>query len=47
MAAVFAFLKFGQPTAIKLKGNEYMLVNWFIEEGQGKILKIRFSVEGI
>lgn len=37
MADIFSHLKFGQPSAIHIGENQYLMVNWVIEEGQGKI----------
>lgn len=34
MADIFAFLKFGQPSAIKLSSGEIMMIHWFMENGQ-------------
>lgn len=36
MAGVFAFLKFGQPTAIKLKDGRFLMSFWACENGQYK-----------
>jgi sialidase-1 len=44
-AEVFAFLKFGQPSAIKLSDGSWLMTHWVIEEGQGKILKTGFSID--
>ncbi len=40
----FAFLKFGQPSAIKLKDGGYYMVHWYIEEGKGKIIWTKFEI---
>ena len=45
MAAVFAFLKFGQPSAVKLKDGNYLITNWFVEDGRGKIAWHRLKIE--
>ncbi|HHW31684.1 MAG TPA: exo-alpha-sialidase [Clostridiaceae bacterium] len=45
MMDVFAFLKFGQPSAIRLnQGGDFLMVNWIIEEGQGKIIWTRLNI---
>ncbi len=38
MAEVFAFLKFGQPGAIKLKNGKILMTHWFAEDGQYKTM---------
>lgn len=40
----FAFLKFGQPSAVRLHDGTYFMTHWSIEEGQGKILWTKFRV---
>ncbi|SEQ45519.1 BNR repeat-like domain-containing protein [Virgibacillus subterraneus] len=45
MAEVFSSLKFGQPSAIPIGNNEYIMVNWVIEEGQGRIYWRKLKVE--
>ena len=45
MMDVFAFLKFGQPSAIKLnQDGDFLMTNWIIEEGQGKIIWTRLNL---
>jgi sialidase-1 len=45
MIDVFAFLKFGQPSAIKLnQDGDFLMINWIIEEGQGKIIWTRLNI---
>jgi len=34
MADIFAFLKFGQPGAIKLADGDIMVSHWFAKNGQ-------------
>jgi sialidase-1 len=45
MAEVFSFIRFGQPSAIPLGKNVYMMVNWVIEDGQGKIAWHKLRIE--
>ncbi len=40
----FAFLKFGQPSAIRLRDGSYYMVHWYKEEGQGKIIWTKFRI---
>lgn len=40
----FAFLKFGQPSAIRLNDGTYYMVHWSIEQGQGKIVWTKFQI---
>ena len=44
MAEVFAFLKFGQPSAIKLKDGNLMMCHWFAENGQYKTIATRIEL---
>ncbi len=44
-AEIFAFLKFGQPSAVKLSDGSWIMTHWVIEEGQGKILKTGFRID--
>ncbi|MCQ2436872.1 MAG: glycoside hydrolase [Clostridia bacterium] len=45
MAAVFAFLKFGQPSAVKLADGTYMMIHWAVENGSYKVFTTRFALE--
>lgn len=45
MAEVFSHLKFGQPSAIKLLDGSYIMTHWVIEDGQGKVLWTRLSIQ--
>ena len=47
MSEIFAYLKFGQPSVIREDGNLFMQVNWMIENGQGKAVWRRLSMQGI
>ncbi|PWM45153.1 MAG: hypothetical protein DBX47_04760 [Clostridiales bacterium] len=38
LAEIFAFLKFGQPGAIKLKNGNILMTHWFAEDGQYKTM---------
>ena len=38
MAEIFSFLKFGQPSAIKLKNGNLLMIHWFAVEGQYKTI---------
>lgn len=44
-AQMFASMRFGQPSLLRLEGNQFLLVHWSIEEGQGKIRLHRLTVE--
>ncbi len=44
MAEIFAFLKFGQPSAIKLKDGDLMMSHWFAEDGQYKTVATRIKL---
>ena len=37
MADMFASLKFGQPSLMRLEGDEFLAAHWSIEGGQGRI----------
>jgi len=37
MAEIFTFLKFGQPSAIPVGDSDFLMVNWVIEDGQGRV----------
>jgi sialidase-1 len=39
-ADVFAYLKFGQPSAIKLSNGNLLATHWFMEQGQYKVTTI-------
>lgn len=41
----FAFLKFGQPSAIRLSDGSYYMAHWYKEDGHGKILWTKFQIE--
>lgn len=49
MAEIFSCLRFGQPSAIPAGGNEFinefLMVNWVIEDGQGKIAFRRLRID--
>lgn len=38
MAEIFSFLKFGQPSAIKLKNGNLLMIHWFAVDGQYKTI---------
>lgn len=44
MAEIFSFLKFGQPSAIKLNDGSLLLTFWYAQEGQYKIAAIRIGL---
>lgn len=44
MAEIFAFLKFGQPSAIKLSDGNLMMSHWFAEQGQYKVAATRIEL---
>jgi len=44
MAAMFTSLKFGQPSVVRLSGDEYLAAHWSVEDGQGKIRAHRLRV---
>ncbi len=44
MAEIFAFLKFGQPSAIKLADGDLLMCHWFAENGQYKTLATRIQL---
>jgi hypothetical protein len=46
MAEIFSFLKFGQPSAVKLSDGSFMMTFWTVENGQGKTLCQRLVLEG-
>ena len=43
MAEIFAFLKFGQPGAIKLKDGDLMMSHWLAQDGQYKTVATRIK----
>ncbi len=44
MAEIFAFLKFGQPSAIRLQNGDMAMIHWAEVQGQRKVLLTRFAV---
>ena len=44
MAAIFAFLKFGQPSAIRLQDGDFMLTHWYCQDGVYKTCVTRFRL---
>lgn len=47
MAEIFAFLKFGQPGAYLLNDGTVLTTHWYIENGQGKTIAMRFRLPSI
>jgi len=45
MADVFAFLKFGQPGAIKLSDGSILISHWYADNGQYKIIATNIQLE--
>ena len=45
MAAVFAYLKFGQPGAIKLSDESILTTHWTVENGQGKTIAMKLDIK--
>ena len=45
MAEIFAFIKFGQPGAIRLSDGSIMMTLWICEDGCYKTLAIKFTFE--
>lgn len=45
MAEIFSYLKFGQPTAIRLSDGSFFMTHWAIENGQGRIIWTKFIIE--
>lgn len=43
---MFASMRFGQPSIVRLSPTEYLLIHWSIEDGQGKIRSHRFRITG-
>lgn len=44
MVGMFHALRFGQPSLLHLGGEEYLALNWSIEEGQGRIRGHRLRI---
>lgn len=44
MAEIFSFLKFGQPSAIRLSDGDLLMTHWFEEMGQYKTVATRLSL---
>lgn len=44
MAEIFAFLKFGQPSALRLDENKLLMTHWFAENGQYKTIVSRIEL---
>ena len=44
MAEIFAFLKFGQPSAIMLNENEALMTFWYAKEGQYKTVAAKIDL---
>lgn len=44
MAEIFSFLKFGQPSAIKLKNGNLLMTHWYAEQGQYKTIATRIKL---
>jgi len=44
LAEMFASLRFGQPSLLRLTEDEFLAVHWAIEDGQGKIRTHRLRV---
>jgi len=44
-ADVFAYLKFGQPSVAKLRDHEYLMTNWWIDKGHGKICWTKLEIK--
>lgn len=45
MAAIFAFLKFGQPGAIKLSDGSILTTHWMVDNGQGKTVAMKLEIK--
>ena len=45
MADIFAYLKFGQPGAIRLSDGAFLTTHWAIEDGQGKTIAMKLVLE--
>lgn len=44
LADIFAYVRFGQPSAILLDGNELLMTHWACEEGQYRTFATRISL---
>ena len=44
MAEIFAFLKFGQPSAIRLSDGDLLMTHWYAEQGQYKTCATRLRL---
>ena len=44
MAEIFAFLKFGQPSAIRLADGDLLMTHWYAEQGQYKTCATRIRL---
>ena len=44
MAEIFSFLKFGQPSAIKLQDGDLLMSHWFADNGQYKTVATRIAL---
>ncbi len=44
MAEIFSFIKFGQPSAIKLADNSLLMIHWFAQDGQYKTAATRIEL---
>ena len=44
MAAIFSFLKFGQPSAIKLQSGDFLMTHWYCKDGIYKTCATRFQL---
>lgn len=45
MVEMFKALRFGQPSLVRLAGDEFLAVHWSIEEGQGRIRSHRLRIQ--
>ena len=44
MAEIFSFLKFGQPSAIKLSDGTFLMCHWVCEDGVYKTIATKFEL---
>ena len=44
VAEIFAFLKFGQPSAIRLADGDLLMTHWFYEDGMYKTCATRIKL---
>ena len=44
MAEIFSFLKFGQPSAIKLQDGDLLMSHWYADNGQYKTVATRIQL---